>query len=72
MRWLTLWDKIGKLPIKVTRQRDIYAILYDQKSHTYVKRWLMLKYDAAGNPYFIEDMKCKEKHETRKDRPDHV
>ena len=32
----------------------------------------MLKYDAAGNPYFIEDMRCKEKHETRKDRPDHV
>jgi hypothetical protein len=71
MRWLTLCDRIGKIPIRVTRQRDIYALLYDQKSRTYTKRWLMLKYDAHGNPYFIEDTACTAKHEKQNNEKFH-
>ena len=68
MRWLTLFNKIGKQPIRVTQEQDVYAILYDKKSHGYEKRYLCLKFDAQNRPYLIEDMKTKEKHENPKRR----
>lgn len=62
MKWLTLFNKIGKQPLRVTQHQSVYAVLYDKKSHQYVKRYLCLKFDATGNPYFVEEIRDDDLH----------
>ena len=57
MKWSTLFHKIGKQPLRVTQHQNVYAILYDKKSHQYVKRYLCLKFDEQGRPYLVEEFR---------------
>lgn len=57
MLWITLFSKIGKLPIKQTQHSHVYAVIQDSRSNKYNKVYLCLKYDAFGRPYFVEETK---------------
>lgn len=48
MKWMTLFNKIGKQPIRITRQQDVCAVDFDGR-----KEKLTLKFDAHGRPYFV-------------------
>ena len=54
MLWITLFDKIGRQPIKHTQHHHVYALLENPKTHTVEKVYLDLRYDASGHPYFIK------------------
>lgn len=56
MKWLTLFNKLGKQPANKLQKQPVYAVLYDKKSHKYEKRYLCIKYDAQNRPYFIEEL----------------
>lgn len=47
MKWLGLYKKIGKQPIKVTQNKDVIAII---NGHEMV---LLLRFKKDGTPYFI-------------------
>lgn len=55
MIWTTLFNKIGKQPIKWTAHNHVYALLENPKTHVIDKVYLRLNYDASGHPYFIKD-----------------
>lgn len=55
MKWITLWKKLGKQPIKNTQHSDVYALLRNPKTHEYEKVRLLLKFDTYGKPYFVQD-----------------
>lgn len=57
MKWITLWNKIGKQPHRITQHADVYALLHNPKTHKMNKVKLMLKFDASGKPYFVQDFK---------------
>lgn len=57
MKWITLWNKIGKQSIKKTQHTDVYAILQNPKTHEWDKVPLLLKFDNSGNPYLVKDNK---------------
>lgn len=59
MKWITLYNKLGKQPIKITQNQNVNVILYDKKTHSYIKKFLCLKIDKLGNPYFVEEVKDK-------------
>lgn len=54
MLWITLFNKIGKQPIKNTQHHHVYALLENPKTHNVEKVYLDLRYDASGHPYFIK------------------
>ena len=55
MLWITLWNKIGKQPLKFTKYNHVYALLANPKTHRTEKVYLRLNYDASGHPYLIAD-----------------
>ena len=57
MLWTTLFNKIGKQPLKNTQHSHIYAVLENKKTHKYDRVYLDLKFDAYGKPYFVESRK---------------
>lgn len=54
MKWLTLFNKIGKQPIRITRQQDVCVVDFDGR-----KEKLTLKFDAHGRPYFVFENQVK-------------
>ena len=60
MLWTTLFHKIGKIPLKHTRHSHVYALIEDPKTHKYGRKYLCLKYDAFGKPYFVEEKPGKQ------------
>lgn len=66
MLWITLFNKIGKQPIKNTQHHHVYALLENPKTHTVEKVYLDLQYDASGHPYFI-----KKNDNNKPKRPNH-
>lgn len=60
MKWLTLWIKLGKQPIKITQNNDVYALLKNPKTNRYEHVPLCLKFDSHNKPYFVQE-KNKEK-----------
>ena len=57
MRWSTLFTKIGKLPLKITQNHNIHAVLDNPAIGEWESIPLCLKYDAKGRPYLIKDPK---------------
>ena len=68
MKWVTLFTKIGKQPLKITQHQDVYAILYDKKSHQYVRKNLCLKFDTNNNPYLAEEIRNEDWSTTKPQR----
>lgn len=58
MKWVTLWKKIGKQPLKKTQHQDVYALIETADGKTEQIN-LALKFDKSGNPYFIKETKHK-------------
>lgn len=54
MKWLTLFSRIGKQPIRITRQQDVCVVDFDGR-----KEKLALKFDAHGCPYFAFENQVK-------------
>lgn len=48
MKWLTLFNKIGKQPMRITRVEDVCVVDWNGK-----RKRLDIKYDAHGLPYFV-------------------
>ena len=61
MLWITLFNKIGKQPIKNTQHHHVYALLENPKTHTVEKVYLDLRYDASGHPYFSKKKPPRQK-----------
>lgn len=61
MKWITLWNKIGKQPLKITQHSDVYALLHNPKTHEMEHVKLILKFDTSGKPYFVQDFKESQK-----------
>lgn len=62
MLWSTLFHKIGKQSIKDMQKYHVFAVLENPKTHRTEKVYLLLKIDAAGHPYLVQDFsKSKEK-----------
>lgn len=57
MLWSTLFNRIGKQPLKITQHNHIYAVLENPKTHATERVYLELKYDAGGKPYFARSQK---------------
>lgn len=55
MFWSTLFNKIGKQPLRITQHNHVYALLENAKTHEYEKVRLALKYDKRGCPYLVKD-----------------
>lgn len=51
MKWITLFNKIGRLNLSITNNSDVYAVIGNDKI------FLTLKYDAKGRPYLVRDYK---------------
>lgn len=45
MFWSTLYNKIGKQPLRTTQRNQVYAILENSKTHQKEKVYLLLKYN---------------------------
>ena len=61
MKWLTLFNKIGKQQIRITRVEDV-AVVDDNGE----RRILELKFDTHNVPYFIFKEKTEFKNERNK------
>ena len=55
MLWSTLFHKIGKQQLKYSQDNHAYARLENPKTHQKEKVYLLLKYNAMGHPYFVQD-----------------
>lgn len=55
MLWSTLYNKIGKQPLRNTQRNQVYAMLENPKTHQKEKVFLLLKYNTSGHPYFVRD-----------------
>lgn len=47
MLWSTLFNHIGKLPMRITNHQHIHAVIDDKHYN------LTLKFDAKGSPYLV-------------------
>lgn len=47
MLWQTLWNKLGKQPMRITRHKHVHAIV-DGRHYD-----MDLKFDAKGEPYLV-------------------
>ena len=52
MNQLQLYTKLGKQPVKNMKEQ-IYLIEYDEKTKSYNKIYLKLKFDKLIKPYFV-------------------
>lgn len=68
MLWSTLFHKIGKQPIKDMQKHHVFAVLENPKTHRTEKVYLLLKSDAAGHPYFVQDFSRTEERNSGKKR----
>ena len=66
MLWSTLFHKIGKQPIKDMQKHHVFAVLENPKTHRTEKVYLLLKSDAAGHPYLVQDFAKSEKKTWKK------
>lgn len=53
MLWSTLFNRIGKQPLKTTQHNHVYAVLENPKTHITERVYLELKYDTSGKPYLV-------------------
>ena len=60
MLWATLYNKLGRQPMKITQKQHVNAILQNPATKTLDTVFLELKFDTQGNPYFIQDTKPHE------------
>lgn len=64
MKWVHLFNRIGRQALSVANHEDIYALLDMKDGLGSRKVYLKLKFDEAGKPYLIEDNSVKEKSES--------
>lgn len=57
MRWSTLFKKIGRVPIRITQNNNVYAVLQNPATGEWERVPLAVRYDAKGCLYFIKDAK---------------
>lgn len=60
MKWLTLFEKLRKQPIRVTRTEDVCVVDFNG-----ARKPLELKFDARGVPYFVFTEKTEFKEEKK-------
>lgn len=60
MLWSTLFHKLGKQQLKYSQHNHVYALLENPKTHQKEKVYLLLKHNAAGHPYFVQDFEKTE------------
>lgn len=53
MLWTTLYNRIGRQPVKVTGHRHVYAVLENPKTHRKEQVFLDLRFDSSGNPVLV-------------------
>lgn len=68
MLWSTLFHKIGKQQLKYTQRNHVYALLENPKTHQKEKVYLLLKYNAMGHPYFVQDFEKTEDKKYKNER----
>ena len=56
MTWYSLFNKIGKQPIKVVQHNNVYALLENPVTGKLERVELTLKYNTKG-PYLVKDSK---------------
>ncbi len=61
MKWLTLWNKIGKQQAKITNREDVCVVDFNG-----VRKPLEIKFDAHNVPYFVFKEKTEFKEENKK------
>lgn len=66
MLWSTLFHKLGKQQLKYSQHNHVYALLENPKTHQKEKVYLLLKHNAAGHPYFVQDFVKTEKESISK------
>ena len=55
MKWSTLFQKIGKQPLRVTNHQTVHAILRNPKTRKMERINLILRFNTDGSPYFMQD-----------------
>lgn len=68
MLWSTLYNKIGKQPLRNTQRNQVYAMLENPKTHQKEKVFLLLKYNTSGHPYFVRDFEKTEGRSMKNER----
>ena len=63
MKWLTLFNKLGKQQVRVTRVEDVCVVDFNG-----VRKALELKFDAHTVPYFVFKEKTEFKTEIKEER----
>lgn len=59
MKWVALFDKLGKQPLYYTNHQDVVAVLDFGDGKGCRKIPLTLKFDKRGCPYLAKDDKVK-------------
>lgn len=59
MLWSTLYHKLGRQTLKFMQHNHVYALIKNPKTHKMDKVNLVLKFDATGRPYFIQQFERK-------------
>lgn len=54
MLWSTLFNKLGKQPLKNTQHHHVHAILYNPVTHEPETIYLDIKFDAHTRPYLVK------------------
>ena len=57
MLWLTLFNKLGKQPLKNTKHTHVHALLRNPATGEYETVDLDIKFDGYGRPYLVRDEK---------------
>ena len=68
MLWSTLYNKIGKQPLRNTQRNQVCAMLENPKTHQKEKVFLLLKYNTSGHPYFVRDFEKTEGRSMKNER----
>lgn len=68
MLWSTLYNKIGKQPLRNMQRNQVYAMLENPKTHQKEKVFLLLKYNTSGHPYFVRDFEKTEGRSMKNER----
>lgn len=67
MRWLTLFNRLGRQPLKNTQHDNIYALIENPKTRIRERVYLRLSFDTRGKPYLVPDEKAQELYEREMD-----
>lgn len=59
MKWITLFNKIGRQPMKRINSQLVYALLENPKSHRMERVYLDLNFSQCGDPYLIRQKKSE-------------